>query len=138
MFNPKDFFELSKELYNIVKSESRDCILSPVEYEEALLRTLISRIYYSVFLICREWIKREFNIDIDIEAKKKDIGVHKMLVEVVKLRTNKIYLADYIDELRILRANSDYVLKLKIDASDVDRCIHIASEIFEDLGYTDC
>lgn len=49
-FESEHFLELAKLLYDD---------LNDSEYKSALERTIITRIYYSVFLFLREWMKEE-------------------------------------------------------------------------------
>ena len=133
MFDPRDFFEISKKLYNVTSSE--DCnVLSLSKYKEALLRTIASRAYYSVYLTCREWLKRQFRVDVNKESQKREKSVHTTIKELILERTGMYYLVDYIDELKNFRELSDYDLTVNIDVTDVQRCLSIAEEVLDDIG----
>ncbi len=71
MFDPYEFYEISKHFYR------------NFDDNEALLRTIIGRAYYSVYLVCREWLRDNFNIDVNKEAKKKRVSVHSILIDII-------------------------------------------------------
>ncbi len=71
MFDPSEFYKISKHLYE------------NFDNNEALLRTIIGRVYYSVYLVCREWLRDNINIDVNKEAKRRKVSVHSTLIELI-------------------------------------------------------
>ncbi len=135
MFEPKDFLELSKDLFDTIASKS-DKGLVPNDYREALLRTVAGRAYYAVYLTCREWLWDRFEIDLNDEAEKRGKSVHKTLVEImydISKKVGRMYLVDQIKDLKRKRILSDYDLKVQIDERDAEYSIEIAESILEDL-----
>lgn len=132
MFNPHDFFKISENLFDAAYSESSK-ILTLNKCEEALLRTIVTRAYYAVYLTCREWLNRNFGIDLNKEAREKEKSVHSILLEIMWDRTQRQYLIDFIRELKIKREMCDYDLKIQIEKSDARRSILIAKDILDEI-----
>jgi len=124
MFDPIDFLKLSEKLLN--NSNDNNC-------EEAFYRTVVSRAYYSVYLSCREFLKKHGK-DVDKISKESQKSVHSILPKLIQETTGQYYLFDLIYELKSMRINSDYDLDLSIDRMDAERSVEIARTILKDLG----
>lgn len=127
MFDPKDLFVISKEVYDGY---------SPNKCEQAFYRSLISSLYYSVYLSYREFSRDKLNINIDEEHKNHPKRTrHTLLVDILreKLKTRR-YIGDMVDELRIHRINSDYHLNMIVEDGDLKRCLDIAEQLINELA----
>lgn len=132
MFDPKDFFKVSKNLYDAANVGGCETLTSS-NCEEALLRTIAGRAYYSVYLTCREWLRKQFGVDVNKEAKRREKSVHTTLIELMLEYTRKQYLVDFIGELKRFREMSDYELGIKIEKDDAQRCILLAEDILNEI-----
>ncbi len=122
MFDPINFLKLSEKLLNDFND---NC-------EEAFYRTIVSRAYYSVYLSCREFLKKHGK-DVDRISKKSKKSVHSILPKLIQETTRRYYLFDFIYELKSMRIKSDYDLDLSINRTDAERSVEIAKTILEDL-----
>jgi len=86
-FNPKDFVEFSKELFK-----------ANFHFEDAKIRTILSRVYYAVHLFARE------KLNLSHETP------HKEVYEQIKNR-NRI-LGKELDYLWVYRIGADYRLDI--------------------------
>ncbi|RUM60327.1 MAG: hypothetical protein DSY59_03180 [Persephonella sp.] len=129
MFTPKDFKNLSTELkekQNVFKCG-----------EGALSRTSISRLYYYIFLECREIINDKLNdrnkiIFASEDCKKK----HHYIVQVILYRLAKAtknenisFLSNILNEFREIRNDADYNLEIDITFEDYNVLIDFKEEI---------
>jgi len=121
MFDPHEFYKISKHLYENFDSN------------EALLRTIIGRAYYSVYLACREWLRENFNINVNKEAKKRKISVHFILIDLIYEKRREGYFVDFIRELKEKRESSDYELKIHIAKEDAERAIYLAESVLNGI-----
>ncbi len=121
MFDPRDFYKLSKSLF-----ETTEC-------GEALIRTAINRAYYSVYLTYREWLRLKFGVDINKEAEKRKRSVHTPLIDVVYEKTRKHFFLDLMRELKRTRETCDYDLKMEVTEYDAKTAIAIAEELLREV-----
>lgn len=109
-FESKHYLELAKLLYGD---------LNDSEYKSALERTVITRIYYSVFLFLREWMKEE-NKDYLLKNNGDD---HKIIPDFIYKygphdpQTNHD-IANNFKDLKKLRRQCDYFLELPDKGTD--------------------
>lgn len=121
MFDPYRFYEVSKHLYE------------NFDNNEAILRTIIGRAYYSVYLTCREWLRENFGIDINRESKKRKVSVHSALIHLIYERRGEGYFIDFIRELKEKRELSDYELRIHITKEDAEKAVYIAESILKEV-----
>lgn len=109
-FESEHFLELAKLLYDG---------LNDSEYKSALERTIITRIYYSVFLFLREWMKEE-NYGHLLKNEGKD---HSIIPDFIydngpcDYQTNHD-IANNFKDLKKLRRQCDYYLELPPRGTD--------------------
>lgn len=114
-FNPVDFYHLAGWLYTQQNS-----------HVEARARTVISKAYYSAFLVARN--------KADIPLKTKD--VHKV-VHAHYFKAGRLAPAKRLDELRVKRNNADYdETTPTITSRDSGIALAQAKKILEELGVT--
>jgi len=121
MFDPSEFYKISKHLYE------------NFDNNEALLRTIIGRAYYSVYLVCREWLRNNFNIDVNKEARKRGVSVHSTLIELIYEKRREGYFIDFIRELKEKRESSDYELKIHITKEDAEKALYLAESVLNGI-----
>jgi len=78
--------------------------------EEACLRSAVSRAYYSVFILARDFTATKEEEIADFDSKGKKLGSHERIIEHFKnscdARRQKIGLS--LDRLREFRVQADY------------------------------
>jgi len=129
-FEPVEFFNLANELEEIKKDLK--------SMESAVNRNIYSRIYYSIFLFLREWLK----MHTDYNSWPK--GEHSRMANYIRYKgpfdnenNNLIYRKLII--LKKLRHQADYKLKIPIKSSQnyhrwdfttIGSAFEIAEDIF--------
>ena len=109
-FESNHFLELAKLLYDDVNDS---------EYKSALERTIITRIYYAVFLFLREWMKEE-NYGCLLKNNGED---HSIIPDFIynngpcDNQTNHD-IANNFKDLKRLRRQCDYFLELPSPGTD--------------------
>jgi len=134
MFDPEGFLKASENIFGLISNEG-DCkedILNG-NCVEALYRTIVSRAYYSVYLSCREVLRRKWGVNVDSEAKKRKISSHVLLPEIISRRLGKQYLRDWINDLRLSRLNSDYQLNIVCNRGDAEKSLTLAKNVFKEM-----
>ena len=109
-FDPDDFYHFAGSIIRDPKAN------------EAELRSAVSRVYYSLFLIARdrlfgmdeknltEAIRKKItrNYRIKIDKKKKRLGTHQVVIFAIQDKLKSITLSHQLDQLREARVNADY------------------------------
>ena len=120
-FESKHYLELAKLLYNHIND---------TEYKSALERTIITRIYYAVFLFLREWMKKE-NYGIYLKNNGLD---HAIIPNFIydngpcDYQTNHD-IANNFKDLKKLRQQCDYFLELpKKGTDESNKWINISTQ----------
>ena len=120
-FESKHYLELAKLLYNHIND---------TEYKSALERTIITRIYYAVFLFLREWMKKE-NYGIYLKNNELD---HAIIPNFIydngpcDYQTNHD-IANNFKDLKKLRQQCDYFLELpKKGTDESNKWINISTQ----------
>jgi uncharacterized protein (UPF0332 family) len=102
-------------------------IVRDANANEAALRSAISRVYYSIYLVARDnlfgrdetqltsGIKKRIvrNYQLRTQSKKRELGTHERVIFAVLDRTNNITLSQQLDQLREARVNADYKMSQK-------------------------
>ena len=129
-FQPLDFLDFAKKLIDYNNEYCWE--------NSSLERTVFGRIYYGTFLYVREWLSD--NTDFNVKNNGKD---HKNVPTYIKLKgpfdedTNED-ISDYIKQLRKLRNQADYNLKIPDENSteygrwnnrDVGYAIDLAEDV---------
>ena len=114
-FDPRDFIIIGER---VAQCQSKDCCIPS---NEALYRTAISRIYYSVFLRLREY----FGI-------KQHQSVHQKVINALYYR-GYIILGHMLEELRDHRTIADYNLRAKITREKVKAALTIAIDLHKQI-----
>ena len=128
---PKEFYDLACELEQIKEKLSST--------ESAVNRNIYMRIYYSVYLFIREWLKKH------TPYQSKPKGEHRRLANYVRFHgpfSRDINESIYFDLilLKKLRHQADYKLKVpykytaeyqKWDFTSISAAFNIAEEIIE-------
>ena len=113
MFNPQDFIKLSKELLEY-----------ETHYREALIRTIISRAYYSSFLSAREELKNQLKntaLEVLYEEISEEPEIHQAVYDILK--TLDPVNADLLGKLRKKRNQADYNLQIPKSLKEAEDCI---------------
>ncbi len=115
-FDWKDYVDISEKFL-----ENNDEF-----YQEAYLRSAVSRAYYGVFCIARN--KKEL-------LSKRDRNVHRDIINKYKNSENRIErkIGKNLDELRSKRNLADYDEKYLFKKTEVERIVIIAKEILKAL-----
>lgn len=114
-FDPTEFFSFAG---SIIRDSSAN---------EAALRSAISRAYYSAYLIARDrlfgtdevrltaGIRKRINRNFQLRSHKKrrELGMHVLVIFAVHDRTNNFTLSQQLDQLREARVNADYKMSQK-------------------------
>ena len=131
-FQSLDFLDLAKKLIEYNKKHRWE--------NSSLERTIFGRIYYGTFLHVKEWLSE--NTDFNVENNGKD---HSNIPKYIKTKgpfdkdTNKD-ISDYIKQLKQLRNQADYHLKVpdknskeyaRWDTRDVNSAIDFAEYIIK-------
>lgn len=112
-FSPIDFLKISEEINNY--SDILNVNDSIIE------RTIFGRLYYASFLYAREWLSKNYGY------KSKGPADHKNLPYFIKKhgpfdRIGNIRISDSLKELKKMRHQSDYYLKIpKKESKEYDR-----------------
>ena len=110
--NSVDFYHLAGWLH-----------LQPVLHGEAHVRTIISRAYYSAFLVARD--KAGITDD--------SPGVHQKVWSHYS-SAGKTTLANRLEDLRLKRNRADYHMKLTMTSRDSGMALAWARSILKELG----
>lgn len=111
-FNPVDYYSLVSWLYK-----------QKTPHEEACIRTIVSKAYYSAFLEARNRAGIIYDSG----------GVHKK-VRQYYYDKGKITLANWLDDLRIIRNNADYDTARTLTHRDSQKALTLASKILQEFG----
>jgi len=127
LFNSKDFLSLAKELD---KDNQLACT------ENSIKRTIVSRMYYSVFLHAREWL-------IDKEKIKEDVVNHNEVIlyfrdeqPLESFELNK-EITDRLITLKKNRVHCDYIFDVPTEDDDPDQIwsVFTLEDLFEKADY---
>lgn len=123
IFNWTDFFKLGKDL-------QQDSTKSKIK--NAVLRTVISRCYYSAFCNAREFLIEKENINF-----KKDKNVHWEVINNFKNHNDKIRrnIGFNLDRLVKSRQSADYdnIFYEKLE-KETTYCIYTTEEVLNNLS----
>lgn len=141
-FDPSGFFKFATILYegeynelgrlNNVKEKDEDL----QNLKQALFRTIISRLYYYVFLTLRERIKRQikehdYYTYLFLESFMEDPIIHGFISEIL-FEISSEY-GKWINSLRKLRNSSDYIIKKTIKEKDIKKAMFLARQLTNEL-----
>ncbi len=130
-FSPIDFLKISEEInkYSDILNVN----------DSSIERTIFGRLYYASFLYAREWLSKNYGY------KSKGPADHKNLPYFIKKhgpfdRIGNIRISDSLKELKKMRHQSDYYLKIPKKESkeydrwnfgDINRAFELARDIFD-------
>ncbi|MEM2101322.1 MAG: HEPN domain-containing protein [Candidatus Nitrosocaldus sp.] len=117
VFIPIDFLDLAEYLYKFSPS--------PNINREAMLRTVISRSYYSAFLYAREFLKHHTSSNITYSTRDHSI-IRELLVNI-----GLITAANILKYLRHMRNDADYNLNTNITECDASDAIINAKQVVD-------
>ena len=120
----KDYIDLS----NILISSSKNNTL-----EKAYLRTSVSRAYYGIFCIARNYLRDIKNIQIRLQ------NTHEFVMNQFKFSNNlkEICIGNYLGNLRDDRNKADYGDNYQIDINRANKILASANQVlrfFQQLG----
>ena len=120
----KDYIDLS----NILISSSKNNTL-----EKAYLRTSVSRAYYGIFCIARNYLRDIKNIQIRLQ------NTHEFVMNQFKFSNNlkEICIGNYLGNLRDERNKADYGDNYQIDINRANKILASANQVlrfFQQLG----
>ncbi len=121
-FRWEEYFELAKKINETFKGE-------------AARRTVISRVYYSMFCLARDCIclkKLRYNVHSTVIKKLKE-GGNGCSQENNRKDVRFIKAGGYLNKLRELRIISDYKTDKEITEDDVVRALSLAEKIYNIL-----
>jgi len=116
-FEPKNFLNFAKSLFKKVKDE-----------EQAKLRTIIGRAYYSAFLFCRHKLEEKYPHIKDIETGE----IHKIVREKL-VDENRAHEKSMLVTIREMRDDADYDLEQFFAKRDAGKAIEQSNRIFKNL-----
>ncbi len=124
-FDPKNFLELSEQLYTDQNY---------YHIREAALRTTISRAYYAIFLTMRELVRKKLSntqlADLFEDVSKSGL-IHSCIKKIMD-RVNK-YLGYVYGRLFMMRKGANFELNITICDKDAEEAIGIARELMDSL-----
>lgn len=120
----KDYIDLSNTLIGSSKNNT---------LEKAYLRTSVSRAYYGVFCIARNYLRDVKNIQI------RSQNTHEFVINKFKFSTNlmEYYIGNYLISLRDERNKADYEDSYQIDTDKANSMLISANQalhFFHALG----
>ena len=120
----KDYIDLSNTLISSSKNNT---------LEKAYLRTSVSRAYYGVFCIARNYLRDVKNIQI------RSQNTHEFVINKFKFSTVLMeqYIGNYLLSLRDERNKADYEDNYQIDTSIANLMLTSANQVlrfFQQLG----
>jgi|YelNatPaOPRAMG01_1025707.scaffolds.fasta_scaffold26835_2 uncharacterized protein (UPF0332 family) len=118
MFEWEQYFLFAEKIINV------EFISDHMDLEEACLRSAISRFYYAVFCISRNYI-RDF-----LKKTIPNKDSHKFVREefINSSEKNKQKIGEYLKQLSKKRKDADYEDNIKIDRNAVLYCMNQANE----------
>ncbi|RLE48412.1 MAG: hypothetical protein DRJ18_02100 [Candidatus Methanomethylicota archaeon] len=124
-FDPKNFLELSEQLYTDQ---------SYYHIREAALRTTISRAYYAVFLTMRELVRKKLS-NTQLIYSFEDISKSGLIHSCIKRIMDRVdkYLGYVYGKLFMMRKRADYELNITIGDKDAEEAIGIARKLMDSL-----
>ncbi len=120
----KDYIDLSKTLISSSKNNT---------LEKAYLRTSVSRAYYGIFCIARNYLRDIKNIQIRLQ------NTHEFVMNQFKFSNNlkEICIGNYLGNLRDDRNKADYGDNYQIDINRANKILASANQVlrfFQQLG----
>lgn len=112
MFNPVEHYKFAGQLYDA----------SELEQQEATIRTIINRSYYSVFLCGR-------NV---ANIKNSNASVHQEVIDYFEKRSD-LNIVNQLKQLRDLRTKADYHTDDIIQRRDAGKSLKFARHILTQL-----
>ena len=113
-FNPIEFYQLAGILFKQQKEAD--------QYSESFTRTIISRAYYSAFLVARN--------QSGINKSSKD--VHQEVRDYFR-SSGKEKIANQLDDLRIRRNDADYQIDKKLTSRDSGIALKLTESILREF-----
>ncbi|MBC7094869.1 hypothetical protein [Thermococcus sp.] len=145
VFDPDGFFRLAeilesrdyKELERVNSAKEGDKNLQNLE--EALFRTIISRLYYYVFLTFREIIKKQIKEHnpylydtLEYKSFWDDHRIHGFVADVLSEISSDY--GGFIKSLRRLRNDADYRLEKIITENEINKARSIVNKLINELN----
>ena len=120
----KDYIDLSNTLISSSKNNT---------LEKAYLRTSVSRAYYGIFCIARNYLRDIKNIQIRLQ------NTHEFVMNQFKFSNNlkEICIGNYLGNLRDDRNKADYGDNYQIDINRANKILASANQVlrfFQQLG----
>lgn len=113
-FNPAEFYQLASILFGQQKEVT--------QYSESFTRTIISRAYYSAFLVARN--------QSGINKSSKD--VHQEVRDYFR-GSGKTKIANQLDDLRTRRNDADYQIDKNLTSRDSAIALKLSESILKEL-----
>ncbi len=114
--DPLDFAQFATLLPDVLSQ-------FPKQYEEALFRSAISRLYYGIL----HWIQKTYQIH--VPATKVNV-YHAFVAEKLEATADDDILAEF-NQLKIKRVESDYMLDKRIGKEDFLFCVRCKDTVLE-------
>lgn len=118
-FDPKDFFELAKQLFDDLKYN-----------EDARYRTSISRAYYAAHLVCKKKLE-DIGVSFPIEKDERMGRIHELVIYTLK-RKNR-HIGEMLSNLRQKRNWADYNTNRQFKKYGVQILLFNAETIINDV-----
>ena len=112
-FDPIDFYRQASAWYEDKADDA-----------EPRMRSIVSRAYYSAFLVAREQAK----------IKNSSEGTHKLTAEYYKTNAGSSRIGNRLDDLRLRRNSADYDLRDTCGRRKAGEALAYAKKILNDLN----
>jgi len=123
MFKPSDFFEFAKELEGYT-----------FRYVDACKRTMISRMYYAVFLSVREIIKDKLQgtaVKSMYDSLYRSPFIHRVVLDITHIANP--HTKNLLQDLQSERQDADYRLPITDLAERLNGASRITKELFNKI-----
>lgn len=128
LFDPTHFLIFAKELKENENVFNQNC---DCKVQHCLYRTIISRAYYSAFLLAQNQVENKYGKK-KLKEKSEVIGPHNAVLEL--LNNFNPPAETFLSGLKERRKSADYKMDSLIDENEVDKAIETAQEIIDLLN----
>ncbi len=129
-FDPKEFLDFAGKIFLCKKNNPH------AFFQEALIRTGISRFYYACFLSVRLRFQAQLKNCPDILEELNKPSSHGLIIKTLKKSKVKecVELGVNLHRLRKLRNEADYELELRLETIDYQRAKNYTNLILRNLN----